>query len=354
MNYFQRLFHKPFFIRLFNWEYWPFAAVYSPILLFWLVLSARARSFFFFNASNPSIENGGMLNESKKDIHDIIPDHLYPKTIHFSIEEQPAKIRLALQSAGMNYPLFAKPDIGGRGRGVKKITNDHELFQYVEHATMAFHIQEFVPYEKEVGVFYFKYPGREKGEISGIVRKEFLSVTGNGTDSYFELLKRDKRGVMYVDQITELMGDEIFNIPEKNKNVVVSPYGNHARGSLFIDDSHLADDRLLKTMDHIASQIPDFYFGRLDIRFKDWNSFKDGRDYKVIELNGAGAEPTHIYDPKHSIFFAWREIIRHWWIMTTISIMNRKRGVRYLSFKQGNAMLRQNNILSKKLAEIPR
>ncbi len=354
MNYFHRLFHKPFFIRLFNWEYWPFAAVYSPILPFWLVLSARAKSFFFFNASNPSIENGGMLNESKKDIHDIIPDHLYPKTIHFSSDEKLSRISVALQSAGMHYPLFAKPDIGGRGRGVKKIHTDIELAEYVKNATMDFHIQELVPFENEVGIFYFRYPGHEKGEVSGIVRKEFLSVTGNGKNSYHELLQQDRRGIMYLDQIKELMGDQIFEIPGNHQRVIVSPYGNHARGSLFIDDTHLADEKLSHSMDEIASQIPGFYFGRLDIRFRDWDTFKEGKDFKIIELNGAGAEPTHMYDPKHSLFFAWKEIIRHWWVMTTISIINRQKGVPYLSFRQGNAMLKRNNELSKKLAEIPR
>jgi hypothetical protein len=354
MNHFQQLFHNRFFIRLFNWEYWPFAAVYSPVLLFWLVLSARARSFFFFNASNPSIENGGLLNESKKDIHNILPDHLYPRTLHFSNSDHVAKIIAAMQSAELTFPVFAKPDIGGKGRGVKKIHTVDELAEYVRNATMPFHIQELVPFENEVGIFYFKYPGNEKGEISGIVRKEFLSVTGNGKESFYELLKKDKRGIMYVEQIKELMGNSIFEIPSSNEKVIVSPYGNHARGSLFIDDTHLSDERLLRIMDNVAAQIPGFYFGRLDIRFSNWDSFKNGRDFKVIELNGAGAEPTHIYDPKHSIFFAWREIVKHWWVMTTISIMNRKMGIPYLSFKQGIAMLKQNSLLSKKLAEIPR
>src|SRR5688572_28996590 len=127
MNYFQRLFHKPFFIRLFNWEYWPFAVAYSPIFIFWLVLSARARSFFFFNASNPSIENGGLLNESKKDIHELLPVHLYPKTIHFKQNIDPMSVVEEVKTAGMVFPLFGKPDVGGRGRGVKKIIDETEL-----------------------------------------------------------------------------------------------------------------------------------------------------------------------------------------------------------------------------------
>src|SRR5579863_9318611 len=73
MNWFQRQLYKPFFIRLFHWEYWNFSAVYVPIYIIWIGLCARAQSLFFFAASNPSIKNGGFLNESKKDIFQITP-----------------------------------------------------------------------------------------------------------------------------------------------------------------------------------------------------------------------------------------------------------------------------------------
>ncbi len=44
-----------------------------------------------------------------------------------------------------------------------------------------------------------------------------------------------------------------------------------------------------------------------------------GQAFSIIELNGAGSEPTHIYDPKHSLFYAWGEIKRHWDILYTVS-----------------------------------
>ncbi|MBC8153596.1 MAG: hypothetical protein H7Z72_11850, partial [Bacteroidetes bacterium] len=65
---------SPFFIRLRSWEYWPFSVVYAPVFVYWLWLSLKARSFFFFSAGNPSIELGGLLGESKIDILDKISD----------------------------------------------------------------------------------------------------------------------------------------------------------------------------------------------------------------------------------------------------------------------------------------
>ena len=79
----KRILYQPFFIRLFNWEYWPFNVVYGPLFLYWFFLSLRARSFFFFNTSNPTIKNGGFLMESKKEVYDLIPFEYYPATLFF-------------------------------------------------------------------------------------------------------------------------------------------------------------------------------------------------------------------------------------------------------------------------------
>jgi hypothetical protein len=105
-------------------------------------------------------------------------------------------------------------------------------------------------------------------------------------------------------------------------------------------------------MDQITSGIRGFNFGRLDIRFRDWESLRNARDFMIIEVNGAGAEPTHMYDPDHSIFFAWKEIVRHWWIMTTVCIKNHEQGAPYLSLKEGREMFRKYNVIRKQIKEI--
>ncbi|HMK06183.1 MAG TPA: hypothetical protein VK476_01550, partial [Flavobacterium sp.] len=60
-----------------------------------------------------------------------------------------------------------------------------------------------------------------------------------------------------------------------------------------------------------------------------------GKNFAVVELNGAASEPTHIYDPKHSIFFGWKELMRHITYMYEISIANHKNGAPYLEHKAG-------------------
>jgi hypothetical protein len=353
MNVVQRMLHRPFFIKLFNWEYWSFTAVYIWVYPVWVFLCLRSRSFFFFAASNPSIRNGGFLNESKKDIAGIIPPDWHPKSVFFDLPANPDIVVQQLATGGLQFPLIGKPNIGGRGRGVKALRDENDVRQYVQKAFLDFHIQEFVPYKNEVGIFYSRFPDQATGKISGIVRKEFLSVTGNGKNTVRELLLQDKRAIMYLASLKNKEVELLDKVLPEGEKQIVSPYGNHARGSKFLDDTHLADEMLTKAIDDMCRQIPGFYFGRLDIRFDTWEALKQGRNFSIIEVNGAGSEPTHMYDPRHSLFFAWNEIIRHWYLLWRISRANHKKGHKYLSFKEGIEMFRESKLVAQKLAAMP-
>src|SRR4051794_16325322 len=131
---FKKILYHPFFIKLLHWEYWPFNVVYGPILSYWLWLCLRARSFFFFNTSNPTIRNGGFLLESKKEIYDIIPAKLYPKTLFFKVGVKHLTLLNAIQNSALQFPLIGKPDIGGKGRGVKKLYSMNEAMEYAKES----------------------------------------------------------------------------------------------------------------------------------------------------------------------------------------------------------------------------
>jgi hypothetical protein len=349
MNGWQRLMHRPFFIRLLHWEYWSFNTIYLPIYPIWLWLCLRARSFFFFAAANPRISNGGFLNESKKEISALIPADLQPRTIFFTVDVQPAEVFDKLAEKGFQFPMIGKPNIGGRGRAIEVLNNQLAIEEYIRKAKVDFHIQEFVSYENEVGIFYFRYPGEANGSISGIVRKEFLSVTGDGKSTVRELLAQSTRAILQLHELEKRNGELLHKILAIGQRQVIVPYGNHARGAKFLDASDLIDELLTTSIDGICKRIPDFYYGRLDIRFRDWAALRRGEDFRIIEVNGAGSEPTHIYDPNHSIFFGWKEIIRHWIILWRISRLNHRLGYPYLTVREGIKMFREDRQNSEKL-----
>ena len=340
---------KLFWHKIWHWEYWSLETIYYPLFPVWLFYSIRARSFFFFNAANPSIKNGGMAMESKMDIYELMPEDVRPRTLLIKKDSEWHSVLDRIKDFGIGFPFIAKPDIGMKAFGVDKIDTPEELLVYLQKTPQDFLVQEFVPYTREIGVFYAKHPDWKKGVITGIVNKEFLSVTGDGISNILELIRQDPRSHLQLHKLKKEFGDQIFRIPAKNEKCVLVPFGSHTRGAKFTDETAKATAELMTLVEGICSRIPGFYYGRLDILFNSFDELNEGRNFKIIEINGAGSEATHIYDPRHSIFFAWREIIKHWDLLYQISMANKKKGHRYLSFREGTEMLRANSQLEAQL-----
>jgi hypothetical protein len=315
-----------------------------PVYFYWLLLGIRNKSFFFFNASNPSIKNGGFLMESKKEIYDLLPPAFYPRTLLFTKKDSAAKILAQIKQNNFCYPLIGKPDIGMQGLAVKKLEHERDVTAYASSCKINFLIQEFISLENEVGIFYYRYPGEAKGHISGIVSKEFLSVTGDGVASIEALLQRDPRFILQIPFLKKNSGSLLQQVLARGEIKLLVPYGNHARGAKFIDISDRINEKLETAIDNICRQVNGFYFGRMDLRYNTWEELEQGKNISIIELNGAGSEPTHMYDPRHSIFYAWKEIIRHLDIMAKISRINhQQKQMPYMPFTEGIKMFKENS-----------
>ena len=289
------------------------------------------------------------MMESKKQIYNLIPQQYYPKTELVEAGTTVDEINRILENAGIKYPFIAKPDIGLRGSAVKKIETPAELKQYAEKADFDFIVQDLIPYENEVGVFYVRYPHEKEGRITGIVAKEFLIITGNGVATIEELIKENPRYELQLKVLRLEYGSKLWEILPVGQKVNLVPYGNHARGAKFIDGSHWITPKLTTTLNEMCVQIPGFYFGRLDIMYDTFEGLEQGKNFSVVELNGAASEPTHIYDPKHSLLFAWKELARHITYMYEISVANHQKGAPYLTHKIGMKECRLHQIQNKKI-----
>ena len=289
--------------------------------------------------------------ESKKEIYDIIPPAYYPKTLLFSHQADLATILAEMQARGITFPLIAKPDIGLKGLAVEKLADKADLWRYLQKIQVDFLIQELITYPNEVGIFYYRLPNEKKGHISGIVHKEFLIITGDGKSTITALLQKNPRFYMQLPALQKQYGTMLDKVLAAGETLNLVPYGNHARGAKFVDATHWASDKLKQTIDDICQQIPHFYYGRMDIKYASWEDLQEGKNFSIIELNGAGSEPTHIYDPNHSIFWAWKEILKHLRLLFKISTYNYKKGVPYLSISEGLKMFRENKTLLQKLKQ---
>lgn len=290
--------------------------------------------------------------ESKKDIYNLIPKEYTPITILFKAQTPLDQVVSVLAENKLAYPLIIKPDIGMQGKAVIKVNSETELLKAASKYTVDYIIQPFVPFPNELGIFYVRYPGEVKGKITGIVEKEFLVVVGDGVSTIKELLQLNNRYILQIPALQKNIGAGLFEVLAADEKRNLVPYGNHARGSMFLDSTFKNNEKIERVIDKVCQRIPGFYYGRLDIRFTNFEELGNGKNWSIIELNGAGSEPTHIYDPNHSIFFAWKEIIVHWSFLYRVSKINREQGEKYLTCKEGIKMFRDNNRYVKKISQI--
>ncbi|WP_445716730.1 D-alanine--D-alanine ligase [Flavobacterium sp.] len=333
---------KLFLHKLFHWEYWPYQVVYFPVYFQYLFYVLKTRSFFYFNAVNPTIKNGGFFMESKKEIYDLIPQEYYPTTILIEPNEKIEYILNKINEAAIEFPLIVKPDIGLRGTAVKKIHNANELEAYFSKANFTVLIQSLIPFKNEIGLFYVKLPN-QPGKITGIVSKEFMILKGNGKNTIRELIHQNNRYLMQLDALEMEYQEKLNTILPNGETINLVPYGNHCRGTKFVDASFEITLEMEKTFNSICNQINGFYYGRMDIMFESFEDLAKGKKFKIVEINGAISEPTQIYDPKHSLWFGWKELTRHFHYMYLISKHNHNNGAKYLSFSEGVTEFKKHN-----------
>lgn len=325
---------RNFFIKLTNWEYWPFEVIYAPAFIYWLYLSAKARSLFFFSAANPGIETGGLIGESKIDILAKVPDQFIPKTVFIPTGEPIDTINDKLNFAQIRYPLIAKPNKGSRGFLVKKINSLLELKDFMGQQNVDFLLQEFVDYPMELSVLYYRFPSEPTGYISSVTVKRYLTIKGDGHSTVLQLIKKSDRAKLQLKSLRISHRDILENIPEAEELIELVPIGNHCKGAAFYNGNNFIDKPLVRMFDSISHQLHGIYYGRFDLKCINIDRLREGVDFKILEINGVGAEPAHIYDPEYMLFQAFKDILNQWKIIYQISLSNKKQGIRFMSLKQ--------------------
>ena len=320
--------------RIFNWEFWPLAVFYFPVVTYVIYLGLRHRSFTLFTAVNPGIPAGGFVGESKNKIYrslersPIIGEHLLRYTkidVSFCYAKRlVAAVNFVVRN-DLHFPLVLKPDRGERGKGVTIIHDRQHLAQALLSADQDMILQEFYG-GVEASIFYFRSPADASGQIFSITEKVFPEVVGDGVSTLEELILDDPRAVCMAQKYFEHHSDRLNSRPAKGKIVRLIDIGTHSRGAIFLDGAWLRTPELEAKIDEICRGIAGFDFGRFDIRADSFEDLKIGRKFKIIELNGVTSESTNIYDPKFSLIDAYRILFKQWKLAFEIGAANWRLG----------------------------
>lgn len=317
-------------------EFWPMWLMYLPVVVQWLGLSLRHRSLTLPLVANPKLPLSGMVGVPKSLIlshagpicnQHILPWFTFSCSSEASEEQVPAVLE-QMAEMGFEFPVVCKPDIGCRGSGVKLVRDQAALADYIASypKNASIMVQKLSDYEPEVGIFFVREPGSEQGEIISLALKYSPYVVGDGEKTLGELIQADPRA----GKLTHLYAarhqarwTEVIPAGEPYKLVFSA---SHCRGAIFRDANDLKTPELVASLNRILSDLPEFHYGRLDVKFADMESLAKGKTLQIIEINTASSESLHIWDRNTHFRDALGSLMKQYRILFKLGQLNRKRG----------------------------
>lgn len=317
-------------------EFWPIWLIYIPVGVQWILLAIRYRSLSLPLIANPAVPLSGMVGVAKSAVFEaageyarqwILPWCLFDVSNEELEQQKLSALRLIAQT-GLEFPLVGKPDIGCRGAGVKLLDNEQELKTYIADFPVGgcIQFQQLSQWDAEAGVFYVRHPDKPSGEVTSLTLKYTPYVVGDGSRSLAELVAADPRAGELLHLYQERHAEQWHSIIPSNQPYRLVFSASHCRGAVFRDAGELINANLTQSLDKIFEDIPGFYYGRLDVKFKDTESLSLGKNFAIIEINGASSESINIWDRKAGLWSAIRTLLQQYHTLFKLGHANRKRG----------------------------
>lgn len=235
------------------------------------------------------------------------------------------------------FPVILKSDVGCVGKGLTKLHSGADADKKIPLLMGDFILQKYTGHPYECGVFYIRQNGKPR--ITGINKKHFPSVTGNGRDDLLTLAKNNHRYTQHWDAFLQDL--DLSEIPADGEIRRLSFIGSHTLGCKFTDDSELLTPQLESAIFELFENQPGFNFGRVDVKAADEAAFQRG-EFVVIEVNGIASLPTHMFDPENSIWRAYQIFFEHGKYLVQVAREHKERAVELMSYREVLAKVKAN------------
>ncbi|CAN5885822.1 hypothetical protein BH11PSE13_BH11PSE13_40350 [soil metagenome] len=304
-----------------------------PIVAQWLWLSLRYRSATLPSAANPNITAGGLVGEGKLEYFNNMGPLARSVTAPYcavvndkAVTE--SSLAIAMSQAGLCFPVVVKPDLGLCGYGVQLIADmaalENYLLQFPTGETAV--LQRYLPQEGEAGIFYARDPKGDIGRVIGLALRYFPRVTGDGKRTVAQLIAADPRAKRIARSPRHECRVSPTTVPRLGEEVRLATIGSTRVGGLYRDGAALITPELTQAIDAVARDMPDFHFGRFDVRFDSADELSAGRSFTVMEINGAGSEAIEAWDPTTSLLRGFRMIFAKQRMLFAIAAKQREAG----------------------------
>lgn len=288
-----------------HFEFWPQRAFEAPyyayVLTRCLLRGMQPKTLL---KANYALDHGELGLGSKYSTQLAFDQTHFPATTLLELPHQQEQAQAFAETHG--FPLILKPLIGFVGKGVVKVSSTEELLTEMTTLNGSYLLQAFCAHTEEYGVFFIRRQGIP--QITGINRKHFPEVTGNGRDTVGELARAHPRYSAHWGMFLRYLDNE--HVPAAGERVRLSFIGSHTMGCKFTDDSALITRPLQDALFKVCDSQPGFNFGRFDLKVANEAALQRG-EFTIIEVNGIASLPTHMFDPGYTARQGYRIFLEH-------------------------------------------
>ncbi len=304
-----------------------------PMLLQWAWLGLRYRSLTLPSSANPHITAGGLVGDTKSEYFAGMGAHARPRVAPYTLlqvagVDQLAAAMSAMREAGLHFPVVAKPELGWCGFGVRRIDDALELADYLARypAGESLMLQRYLDEPGEAGLFYVRHPEQAQGRVLGILLRHYPQVLGDGVSTMAQLIAADPR----LRRVQRRPHEHVVRynphrIPARGEVVRLSLIGSTRVGGRYEDATAQATSELLAAVEAVAADMPSFHIGRFDVRYRNLQELRAGR-FTIMEINGAGSEAVHAWDPRYSLREVYRMVFAKQRVLFALGAWQRDRG----------------------------
>ena len=306
-----------------------------PMVLQWCWLGLRHRSLTLPSAANPQITAGGLVGDTKSEYFASMGAHARSMVAPYVMLQVAGDDMLlsalsAMGEAGLVFPVVAKPDLGWCGFGVRRLDDAVELADYLARYPVgeSLMLQRYLDEPGEAGIFYVRHPDQPSGWLLGILLRHYPQVIGDGISTVAQLIEADARLRRAVrNQREHECRHDPDEVPVAGDTVRLSLIGSTRVGGRYEDGSAFATAGLAAAIEAVARDMPQFHVGRFDVRYRTLQDLRCGR-FTIMEVNGAGSEAVHAWDPKYSVRQVYRMVFAKQRLLFALGAANRARGHR--------------------------
>jgi hypothetical protein len=313
--------------------------------IMWIVLSIRYRGVTLPTVANPSMEVGGLWGEGKTQGLQLFGHFSHPFLAPYvSFRRSPDQgpdetadaVIASAAAQGISFPMVVKPDRGYQGWGVRAVGSRDDLIQYLRSVAVGTDLilQRKVPFEGEASIFWISEPDAASGRIASMTLTYAPHVIGDGKRTVAALVQRCRVLRRGRDTFRRELQERWRVIPSTGEVVILTNTRSARLGAVYRNAIGCAEPNLEPLFARIAASVPEFHFGRFDVRFRSLDELRRGEAFQIVELNGAGAEMLHIWDGRATLRGAYRDLWGQYRCLFRIADAMRRKGHRPVGFRR--------------------